>query len=329
MLRYILLASLMGAKGLCYAQLRWTNVDSLFQPLPKSVHVYKTTEQLDGKPNIAYYISADLADKDLVFTVDTTLQRRLTPSQFFEKNGQPLLVVNCTFFSFETNQSLNTVIKDGKLIAHNKSVAGKGKDTLQYHHTLNSVLGISKKRKADIAWVYSDSNSRYALASQFPFRSFKSGNFQLSQSLLGPFLNDTAYNFHQSKLQKWKMKTAVGGGPVLLQNGDVQITNNEERKFSGRAIEDKHPRTAIGYTADQKLILLVVQGRSTGLAEGATLTQEAVMLKDLGCVEAMNLDGGGSSCLLINGKETITPSEKGQQRPVPAVFMIEKKKVAE
>ena len=69
---------------------------------------------------------------------------------------------------------------------------------------------------------------------------------------------------------------------------------------------------------------MVVQGRYPGLADGATLTQEAAMLKELGCWEAMNLDGGGSSCLLINGKEAITPSDKGKQRPVPAVFMIER-----
>jgi hypothetical protein len=323
MLRYYLMATLIGASGLGHAQLRWTNVDSLFQPLPKSVHVYKTTDLLDGKPNIAYYVSADLTDKDLTFAVDTTLNRRLTPTQFFEKNNQPLLVVNCTFFSFETNQNLNTIIKAGKVVGHNKSIPGKGKDTLQYHHTLNSVIGISNKRKPDIAWVYSDSNSRYAVASQFPFRSFKTGNIQLSQSLLGPFINDTAYNLSPSKLHKWKMQTAVGGGPVLLQNGNIQITNNEERKFAGKAIEDKHPRTAIGYTNDRKLIILVIQGRFAGLAEGATLKQEAYLLREIGCWEAMNLDGGGSSCLLINGKETITPSDKEKQRAIPAVFIIE------
>ena len=48
--------------------------------------------------------------------------------------------------------------------------------------------------------------------------------------------------------KKWKVTTAVGGGPVLLQNGNIQITNNEELKFAGKAINDKHPRTAMGYT---------------------------------------------------------------------------------
>jgi exopolysaccharide biosynthesis protein len=119
------------------------------------------------------------------------------------------------------------------------------------------------------------------------------------------------------------MKTAIGGGPVLLYNGAIRITNNEEMKFGGKAIHDKHPRTAMGYTADNKLIILVVEGRNP-LAGGATLTQEAQILKDLGCVEALNLDGGGSSCMIINVKETIKPSDK-VQRAVPAVFIIKKR----
>ena len=53
----------------------------------------------------------------------------------------------------------------------------------------------------------------------------------------------------------------------------------------------------------------------------APLTQEAQMLKDVGCVEALNLDGGGS-CLLINGKQTITPSGQRRTKTLPAVFIF-------
>jgi exopolysaccharide biosynthesis protein len=59
---------------------------------------------------------------------------------------------------------------------------------------------------------------------------------------------------------------------------------------------------------------------------GASLEEEAAILQQLGCIEALNLDGGGSSCLLVNGKETIKPSDKEGQRAVPAVFMIRSKK---
>ncbi|MGZ5191218.1 MAG: phosphodiester glycosidase family protein, partial [Flavisolibacter sp.] len=121
---------------------------------------------------------------------------------------------------------------------------------------------------------------------------------------------------------EWKMQTAIGGGPVLIQNKQIRITNDEEMMFAGRGIRDKHPRTAMGYTREHKLIILVIEGRNPN-AGGATLVQEAQILKDLGCIEALNLDGGGSSCLLINGKETIKPSDK-VQRAVPAVFMVRK-----
>ena len=46
------------------------------------------------------------------------------------------------------------------------------------------------------------------------------------------------------------------------------------------------------------------------MAEGASLNQLAQIFKKLGCLEALNLDGGGSSCMLVNGKETIKPSDK-------------------
>ena len=306
------------------AQQKWMNVDSIFQPLPDNFHIYKCTDNLDGKPFIAYYAEAKLKDKHLNFTTDTTYKRRLTPKQFFKKNNNPLLVVNSTFFSFGNNQNLNVVIKEGKLVAYNvHTIAGKGKDTLTYKHPLGSAIGISKNKEADVAWIYADSSLKYAIAFETKPQLLQNSFYRVSKYDFVPELHHLPkMEKHRGIKDKWKMKTAVGGGPVLLQNGKIKITNNEEVKFMGKAIDDKHPRTCMGYTKDGRLIVLVIQGRFSGIAEGATLTQEAQLLKDLGCVEALNLDGGGSSCMLINGKETITPSDKEGERAVPAVFII-------
>ena len=58
------------------------------------------------------------------------------------------------------------------------------------------------------------------------------------------------------------------------------------------------PRTAIGYTADKKMILFVCEGRNmTEGVSGLTTADVAKVMKDLGCTEALNLDGGGSSCM--------------------------------
>jgi exopolysaccharide biosynthesis protein len=300
-----------------YSQLTWQNVDSLFQPLPSSIHVYFTNDKIDTGFFRAYYLIANIKDKHLIFTTDTTYKRRLTPTQFFKKNTEPLVVVNGTFFSFETNQNLNVVIKEGKLVSYTAPVKGIGKDSIHLFTSYKGAIGINKRRKADVAWIKTDSTKHYALAAQYPLTS--SGN------LFG--INKPTSNKKNSSdnnlFSKWKMKTAIGGGPVLLQKGEIKVTNNEERMFAGKAINDKHPRTAMGYTKDNKLIILDIEGRNAN-AGGATLTQEAKIFKDLNAVEALNLDGGGSSCLLINGKETIMVSDKSQ-RAVPAVFLIQKK----
>ena len=299
-----------------FSQVRWLNVDSLFGDLPGSVHVFKTLDSLDGKPNIAYYVVADLKDKDLDFDTDTTLNRRLKPSEYFEKNKKPLIVVNTTFFSFATNQNLNVVIQDGRMVGYNiHTLPGRGKDTFTYRHPLSSAIAISRKRKADVAWVYSDSSRKHALAVQ--------KTIPVIRDSLSIFSINTIKG-KGNKFEKWKMQTAVGGGPVLVQNGVINITNNEEWRFPNKAIDDKHPRTAMGYTQDSKLIIMVVEGRNPGKAEGVSLRQLAALLKDIGCYEALNLDGGGSSCMLVNGKETIKVSDAGQ-RPVPAVFIIRSK----
>jgi exopolysaccharide biosynthesis protein len=311
---FLFLGCLLLIHAFSFAQLKWQNVDSLYQPLPSSVHVYFTNDQPDTGVFRAFYLIADLKDRHLNFTTDTTYKRRLTPSQFYKKDSNPLVVVNGTFFSFQTNQNLNVVIKDGKLISYTAPVKGKGKDSLSFFHIYKGAIGISKKRSADIAWIKTDSSKKFARAVQFPYTD--AGNIFTVNTSSGERSTNNYDPF-----VKWKMRTAIGGGPVLLQKGEVMITNNEERMFPGKAINDKHPRTAIGYTKDNKLIILVVQGRSES-GGGASLIQEAQIFKDLGCIEALNLDGGGSSCLLINGKETIKPSDKEGERAVPAVFLI-------
>ncbi|HWR32019.1 MAG TPA: phosphodiester glycosidase family protein [Chitinophagaceae bacterium] len=328
MKRHIVIAALKFAFFILYssfsfAQLKWQNVDSLYQPLPSSVHVYFTNTQIDSGLFRAYYLIADLKDKKLDFTVDTSKDRRLTPLKFYERNNKPLAVVNCTFFSYETNRSVSVVVKDGKIVSHNEAVKGRGGDSLRQYYYFKGAIGIFRNRKADVAWLGTNPVLKYAIAYQSPRTRAERGKLPSENSVT---YNDSSNNFNKRKINghvdsRWKVYTAVGGGPVLVQENNIMITNNQEGMFTGKAINDKHPRTSMGYTKDGKLIILVIEGRNKQ-ASGATLTQEARIFKDLGCWEALNLDGGGSSCLLVNGKETIKVSDAAGQRPVPAVFLI-------
>lgn len=132
-----------------------------------------------------------------------------------------------------------------------------------------------------------------------------------------------------AEAQDFAPLTAIGGGPVLLKGGEV-VNSWKEELFYGDGADDKmpqsrHPRTAIGATADGTLILFVCEGR--GMTEGVagmTFAEEAAVLKDLGCSDALNLDGGGSSCLLVQGSGTIKCSD-GNERAVASVVILKQK----
>lgn len=90
-----------------------------------------------------------------------------------------------------------------------------------------------------------------------------------------------------------------------------------------------HPRTAVGYDdSGSRLLLVVVDGRQPGYSEGISLHELAVLFRSQGCTQSINLDGGGSSIMLIrNAKgEAVTfnsPSGKSH-RPVPVMLGVRK-----
>lgn len=299
--------------GYAPAQLHWTKVDSAYGLLPSSLHVYRSADSLDGFPSIAYYCSARLKDKRLQFTTATGQGKRFTPDQYYQLEQLPYLVVNCAYFSPATNQNLNLVVKDGRMLAYNvTSLRGTGIDSQFYYYPTRGAIGIDRKRRADVAWTFTDSARRWPYAFE-----------DMPVIAKGADTVPSIYDLNDIEWKWWKMRTAVGGGPVLIHDGKIHITDKEEQLYPDSRRDGEHaPRTAMGYTRDGRLIVLVIQGRTLGVAAGATLQQEAEILLSLGCYEALNLDGGGSSCMLINGKETIRPSDRGGQRALPAVFVI-------
>ena len=251
------------------SQVKWKKVSSSFGYLPPSITVYRTTDSLDGKPFSAFYIEAKLKDRNLEFTTQIGHGERFTPQEYYLKEENPYILVNATFFSFQTNQNLNTVIRNGKMVAYNVP-ALKSKSSDSFYYPTRSAIGITKKRKADIAWLFTDTSQRWPYA------------FEGKPIIAKGKKNDPSFE-DLNTLDHWKwwrMQTAIGGGPVLLRKGQINITNIEEQMFVNGQ-NDKHPRTAMGYTKKGKLIILIIQGRFPGIAEGATLEQEAKILKDL------------------------------------------------
>lgn len=96
---------------------------------------------------------------------------------------------------------------------------------------------------------------------------------------------------------KMGVKEAIGGGPRLVQDGRVSITGQAEQ-FQPDILSGRAPRTALGITPKNHLLMVVVDGRS-GTSIGMTLTELANLMIQLGANQAMNLDGGSSSTLVI------------------------------
>lgn len=306
------------------AQLPWQSCGEEFGPLPDGMRVYRYEGNYQNKPFRAFYAIIDLSQKTVRVLHDTAHNRRLTPTTFSERHNQPALVVNTSFFSFSTNKNLNIIVNQGKILAYNEHVVkGRGIDSTLYLHPWVGALGIRRNGRMDVAWTFTDRHKRRPYASQVVPELRKDSLLTVDIEWAKRSVEIAGYG-KGSLVKKWKMKTAFGGGPVLVQQNQVAISNNQEWKFAGKAIEDTHPRTAIGYTKKGELIVLVIEGRNPGVAAGATLGQTATILRELGCVEALNLDGGGSSCMLINGKETIRPSDKEGQRAVPAAMVWER-----
>jgi hypothetical protein len=109
------------------------------------------------------------------------------------------------------------------------------------------------------------------------------------------------------------IRTAISGGPVLLQNGrrqKIPAPTLEDYEFSSTL--ERHPRSALGWN-DKYFYLVEVDGRQRNLSVGMTLAELSGFLKKLGCNEAMNLDGGGSATLWFNGKVRNSPCDRAER----------------
>ncbi|MCW2613761.1 MAG: copper amine oxidase-like protein, partial [Frankiales bacterium] len=98
---------------------------------------------------------------------------------------------------------------------------------------------------------------------------------------------------------------ALGGNPLLVVNGSVVGSEVDGRG----AFFDRAPRTAVGYTREGQLLIVVVDGRQSGYSVGMTMRELADLMLGLGAVQAINLDGGGSSVMVVNGLLASRPSE--------------------
>ncbi|EHQ26829.1 phosphodiester glycosidase family protein [Mucilaginibacter paludis] len=286
----------------------WVKATELMDGLPTGVQVYKTTAPFQNRPINAYCIVADPAKvefKPLYSAANKTV------SNFFkDEPGSKYACINGGFFGTGVSYSLcmyNGAVASQNIKSLNRSYQG---NQVPYYPT-RGAFGLSADHVAGVGWVYAVgiNNILYSYPSPSP-------NSQDISPQPVPTATFPANGW------VWNAVSAIGGSPVLIKDNTIRITDTEELIV----IDNNSPRarSAIGFTSGNKIIVLAVEGGDTGGIVGLTLPELAALMKEMGCIGALNLDGGGSTSLVVNGKATVKPSD-GAERGVMTAVMIKSK----
>ena len=279
----------------------WEIVESTTPNFPAGIKIMKGRN--DELPINAWAAIIDPRDPDvdLNVIVSEDLDRRETLTQF-SQNKKARVVVNGGYFLIDKTPTEHV----GLLYVNNRTVAPATRSVLRNnkrYFTARGALGFLDDGGIDIAWVTSRNDSLF--------------NFS------EPVKNqpeEPVDSFDFSKAETWEVDDAIHAGPVLMHDGKIRVTSNEE-VFFGSTIPDIHPRTAAGYRNSGELVLLVVDGRQVD-SRGVDLQELAILMRDLGCVEAINLDGGGSSGMVVDGKLLNRPAGTTSQREVMSAIAV-------
>ena len=272
----------------------WEPRSDLQRSLPDSIRIL---EREDARLPVRAWLVEARADK--AWRPEASLPTkglRKTTQQAGEL--QALVAINAGFFS--SSGSVSLVIDEGKLAA--KGVYSVQRDAFT-HPLTRAALGFDADGRPDCAWVWCADNLLYALEDPLPNAPGKPAQIP-----------------NRLPRQAWVMEEVLGGGPMLVSAGKQRISEQEEC-FQSIGGDSRHPRTAAGYSKDGRLLLLIVDGRSQR-SRGATLSELAEMLLAFGAQEAINLDGGGSTTLVVREKIVNEPSDITGERPVASILAL-------
>lgn len=114
-------------------------------------------------------------------------------------------------------------------------------------------------------------------------------------------------------------------GPVLVKDGKVADSFSKisiDTNFGNRSIQEKNPRTGIGIISANHFVFIVVDGRKENYSIGMSLSEFAGLFTKYCCIEAYNLDGGGSSTMYFMGRVVNNPLGKENERKISDILYI-------
>lgn len=270
-----------------------------------------------------------------------------------------IAAVNGAFFASD-GRPLGVIMIDGELISEpyaNRTALGLGKNKLVMDGVslegeilledgtfLTTVTGLNRPRLQDELVIYTPAYGSHTRTNVFGHEvtvvdgvvtAIATGNSPippnglvlsghgLKKALLSSLTLGDLLEVNLQLTPDWLemgIDQIIGGGPRLVRDGVLHLTGEEER-FQNDITKGRAPRTALGITEDGRLLLVTVNGRQPNISVGMSLAELGNLLMELGAVQAMNLDGGGSTTMVIRNLVLNLPSD-GKERPVSNAIVI-------
>lgn len=290
----------------------WKKVAALMNGLPSGIAVYQNTTAYNGKVMNAYCVAFDPRNTQLEFK-PVLPEKNTKPSALYSaESGTSYVCLNGGFFG--TNTSYSLVQYNGVVGAVNiKSLNRQYNGVATPYYPTRGAFGINASGVPDITWIYHTGSGNGTIYS-YPAPSPNALNSAPQQQPTASFPEGGTL---------WNVTNAIGGSPVLIRNGNVNVTDAAELIEIDNTIS--RARSAIGYTATGKVLLLAIQGGDANTGVGLSLRELADLMKRMGCIAALNLDGGGSTCMVVNKQMTVKPSDAAGERAVMSAIILKKK----
>ena len=268
-----------------------------FEDLPSDVEIYRTTSQMDGRNFNAWYAVANPSKVDFRVLYPEAVGSKKTVATQAEAAGDCLALINGAIYG---NYNIGVIITEGKMTQqwHGEIEGCHWATDNQLYQLTRPIIGVDKDGKAGAYWV--------GVPQQGTFYYYD----RPQANVVGQAKYGKVSATSPVPATEWNPYFAISCGPMVLYDGKVcadnsmvddthYYTNFECWDESG--VYSAHPdRSAVGITEDGRIVLLICDGRIDE-SQGAYMKELGPIMKSLGCVHAMNLDGGGSTGMWVNG----------------------------
>jgi exopolysaccharide biosynthesis protein len=280
---------------------------------PSGIELYFFDSIYAGKKTKMYCLAYDSKNTSIEFKPVLSTTAKRTSDFYKDETGIVYAAINGGYFG--SNQSYSLVKYNGAVSSANIKVLSRTFNGVSNsYYPTRAAFGVTANGTYESAWIYHVGTGNNLIY------SYPSPNLNVEGKAPMPMPTE----LFPIGGMVWNINSAIGGSPHLLKSGKLVLSDTAEMIVINN--KTSRPRSAIGYTNNNLVLLLAVEGdNSVGGYEGVNLLDLSNILVSLGCQDAINLDGGGSTSMVVSSQQLVRPGDNGIERPVISAVLIKKK----